>query len=1368
MRSNPRHNTYILATKGLKHALLAGILMILAGPAQGQVVPRLDWGTYHGGDQGEAFRDLYTDKLGNTYVIGSTTSPAGISTPGSYQPMPGGGPDVFLAKYSPSGTRLWATYFGGPAADQGQHVTMDTIGGFLYVTGFSSSASGIATGGVHQSALLGPSDAFLAKFDTTGALIWSTYFGGSEGETCNAVAVDGDGNATIIGWTNSSDNIASPGAHQPIFRGQQDIFIAQFDPNGFRRWSTYYGDIGFDIGLQVAVTPTNDIILSGWTSSVINIVSPGAYQIIYAGGTSDAILMKFSQNGTRIWSTYFGGTQEEYGDALYLDGSGDIFLAGPCTSPDGLATAGTHQPAIGGNFDGYVARFDANGNRIWGTYYGGPDIDVIYGITGSPDGSIMITGHSRSMTAIATTGTHQPTSGGNWDAFLARFDPMDGQRIWGTYYGGSQDDQSFGVACDSAGFIYMTGFSFSPDRISTAGASQETSAGDDDGFVARFAPCTEPEVTLVNGGYLCSGADIVLDLEFTGEAPFIVEWSIDGVNQPPITSDTTTLFFTVDGNLWTDSITILGVSSGPCRGLVLGPRPFVHALEPVSATNVTIDCNQADQTYTVSGNLSGGFAAYLDAGNTSVVINLDAFTSAPLPFATPYDIGITSGLMCDTVFLQGMSGCMLICPENFGTIRPDTTVCNGDDLPLYASGGASYAWTGPDNFTSNLQAPVITGMDEINEGVYTVIIRDNNGCPDTITTLVTVHTVNGNINPDQSVCFGDTIRLSASGGTAYLWSGPNGFSGMASDTFLANAAAGMSGLYSVSITDGTGCSTTLSTNVAVVAPPVVMIGSNSPVCEGATLQLAASGGTVYSWSGPGGFTGNADAVSRPDVSMADAGIYSVSVSDGSSCFTTATVDVQVLVGPSLNITSNEPLCTGQDLELTASGADQYEWSGPDAFTSLLANPVLPAVDISATGTYTLIGILANGCRDTTTLDVTVHPLPPAIVSQHPAPYCEGDDIQLSVSPAATYAWTGPGGFTSSQQAPVIPNISLSQQGVYDVTVTDSNGCTNEGSSTINIDVAPQVQIISAAAFCSGGTLVLEASGDPAVHTWSGPGGFAANGLLVSIDPVNATNAGTYWVTAVNVSGCEAHDSIVIVVDLPVTGSISGPDEICLGESIVLTAAGGTGYTWGTGMTGPTFSDTPTATSAYDVTVTQGACADTVDWMVLVKPLPVILVTAPGLIDIGSSATLSVTGADQYAWSPATGLSCTNCPNPIASPQETTVYCVTGETDGCTTDTCITLTVREECDLVLPNVFSPNFDGINDTWCSPLLPCAEEQSLQVYDRWGDLIFQAAGATVCWDGSSGDKQANPGVYVFVLELRRAGKESQYLQGDITLLR
>jgi gliding motility-associated-like protein len=1332
-----------------------------------QPIPRLEWATYHGGTGEDVFRDMAIDKTGHLYVIGSTQSAAGIATPGSFQNSLAGMSDVYVAKYTTDGALVWSTYFGGQFDDFGQSIALDTQGN-IFITGITSSQTGIASPGAFQTTNNGGfADAFVAKFDTDGNRVWSTYFGGNMDERSNSITIDDDGNVTIIGWTNSNSSIASPGAFQTTFQGQEDIYLAQFDNNGLRRWATYYGDIGYDIGLQVDADASNNLVISGWTSSTANFSTAVAFQTVYGGGTADAFIARFSQNGSRLWCSYYGGSFDEYGDALLVAENGDIYLAGPCNSPDAISTAGTHQPVIGGGFDAFVARFNASGSRTWGSYYGGPNDDVAYGLALDGEQNLYLTGYTRSASAIATVNAHQTTPGGDWDAYLVRMTNM-GMRQWATYFGGSGLDQSLGVEVDSSGYVYISGLTVSTNQVATTGSTQENyGGGTSDGFLARFSPCTDPVLTLLNGGYLCDGSNYVFDFQITGVPPYEITYSLDGVIQPPIVADTSPFYYTVL-QPWTDSIKLLSITSGPCSGQIAGAFDYVKTVEPVTSSNVVIDCNQNDLTYTVSLDLTGGVFSFLSVGSTSGFINVDHFTSSPLPFAQDFDIAITSGLMCDTVVLSGSSGCLVNCPIDFGTITPDTIVCDGSDIMLQASGGMSYAWQGPDNFTSNLPNPVITGAGTLNQGVYTVIVTDANTCKDTLTTLVEVHVVQGSITGDASVCAEENIQLFASGGITYQWSGPDNFSSTTENPMIANASVLQDGSYFVTITDQENCSVILSIDIMVHPLPDATASGNGPLCEGETLLLSAIGGSAYNWQGPSGFVSNQSNPSLINTAISNSGMYSVTVTDQNNCTDTDSVSVIILDAPEIMLTSNSPVCSGSDILLRGSGADGYSWSGPNGFTSSLPDATILNSGPSDSGLYSLIGINTNGCRDTLIEMIEVFPLPVVMVTSDKPEYCEGDTVHLEVTQASTYTWSGPAGFTSALQSPSIINITTQQQGTYNIQISDANGCTNEAQLNILVNSSPVTTISGDLTRCEGDTLQLSAQGDGITYAWTGPAALMSFSAQLILSDVSVVNSGTYILTTTNAENCHSIDSILVLVQATPLAAITGPDTICDGEEVLLTASGGLQYLWDNGQVGTVLIDFPNVSAGYEVTVTEGECSNVAAWNVIVNPLPQIILGGGTTISPGESIRLSATGADQYLWDPIDGLSCPTCPDPVATPDSTTTYCVTGFLNGCEAIECVVVNVVIDCDFDLPNVFSPNFDGSNDFWCSPKPDCVTDQTLTVFDRWGNALFNQTGEEVCWDGTSRNKEVSSGVYVFLLALKLSATETKYKTGDILLLR
>ncbi|MBK7666277.1 MAG: hypothetical protein IPJ32_02415 [Sphingobacteriaceae bacterium] len=237
------------------------------------------WGTYYGGTVSDRIRDVTTDASNNSYVVGftsSTTAGTIIATSGAFQTTHGGGGgawDAFIAKFNPSGVRQWATFYGGTGDDYGMANAIDGIATpNLYVTGYSSSlGTVITTAGAHQTTNSGGFDAFLLKFNSsTGARIWSTFYGNTNNDYGNDCAVDGANNIIAVGTTSNAPTstlIATPGSHQSASGINSDGFIVKFNPSGVRQWGSYYGGTTneYVYGCDVNKT-TNDIAFVGYSS----------------------------------------------------------------------------------------------------------------------------------------------------------------------------------------------------------------------------------------------------------------------------------------------------------------------------------------------------------------------------------------------------------------------------------------------------------------------------------------------------------------------------------------------------------------------------------------------------------------------------------------------------------------------------------------------------------------------------------------------------------------------------------------------------------------------------------------------------------------------------------------------------------------------------------------------------------------------------------------------------------------------------------------------------------------------------------------------------------------------------------------------
>jgi hypothetical protein len=205
--------------------------------------------------------------------------------------------------------------------------------------------------------------------------VWGTYYGGGGSDAAYSVKIDELGNILMAGGTEATSNIAS-GGHQNIFGGGlNDAFLVKFNSSGMRQWATYYGGSGgwnFEEAVSVAVDASNDIYITGTTSSTLSIASVGHQNM--NGGGNDAYLAKFNSAGVRLWATYYGGTGGERGRGVAVDNLQNVYLTGSTSSVSSIA-AGGHQNILGGSGDAFVVKFNSAGVRLWATYYGGTGND---------------------------------------------------------------------------------------------------------------------------------------------------------------------------------------------------------------------------------------------------------------------------------------------------------------------------------------------------------------------------------------------------------------------------------------------------------------------------------------------------------------------------------------------------------------------------------------------------------------------------------------------------------------------------------------------------------------------------------------------------------------------------------------------------------------------------------------------------------------------------------------------------------------------------------------------------------------------------------------------------------------------------------
>lgn len=823
------------------------------------------WGTYYGGAGAGSERSNFctSDINGNVYIGGQTTSNVGtqIATVGSHQSTLAGGNDAYIAYFNNSGVRLWGTYYGGTLNEVAQ-ASASFSNTFVYFSGFTTATGTVlATVGSHQISSGGSNDAFLVKLNSAnGTRVWGTYYGGAGVDKAYGCATDAADNVYLCGETTGSSGtiIATPSAQQPTTNIATAAFLAKFNSSGVRQWGTYYGGhSNIEAGFSCAPDGLGNVFLCGYSASNTStlIASPGSHQPIMAGA-QDGFLAKFnSTTGLRIWGTYYGGSFVDRAYSCTSDASGNIYLGGSADSNTGtvIATPGSHQ-SIGNTNNGFLAKFDNAGVRLWGTYYSAPSGgEVVYSTSIDALGNIYIAGQtaSQSGTAIATPFSHQETGGGAGftDAFLAKFNP-GGVRQWGTYYGGADIEVGNGCAVGLNSEVYLAGYSKSPTStlIATPGSHQPAfGGGTEDAFVTKLYDCQNIASSITGSTNICMGQTTTITYNGTGFTSYT--WTAGPTTNSIAVSPTTTTNYTVTAS----------TSTSQCKY----PYIVTVSVSSVPSTTLTTSSNSICSGNTVTLTASGATTYSWSNSSTSTVITISPSVT------TNYTVIGYNNICTDTKTITiGVTPTptVFISSTNY-------TLCSGNTASLLASGATTYSWVnGPTTASFAVTPTAVT--------IYTVI--GTSSLCSASSTLSIGYIVTPSISISASlgtICPSGSTTLSIIGSAStYSWNtGPTNTSIVVSPTTTTTyTAAGFNSIcYGLATT-----TIIVSNNITVLAS-----ASSQSICSGESVTLTANGASSYTWdTGPNTST----IVVSPTVTTT----YSVSGVNG-TCSGTANVIVIV-------------------------------------------------------------------------------------------------------------------------------------------------------------------------------------------------------------------------------------------------------------------------------------------------------------------------------------------------------------------------------------------------------------------------------------------------------------------------------------------
>jgi hypothetical protein len=1116
-------------------------------------------------------------------------------------------------------------------------------------------------------------------------VVWGTYYGGSSNsDFAYGVAASRDGSEVYLtGYTSStnSTSIATSGSFQQSASSTPDAFLAKFNATGVRQWATYYGGSSTEQGYCVALDNSGNVFMIGYTmSSGSTLGTSGVYQQSWSSGR-DAYVAKFNSSGTRLWGTYAGGTSDEYAYGLAVDATGDVFLSGYSNAGNTLASPFSHQQN-NLNQDAYVVKFNgSNGQRIWGTYFGGNSTELGFGVACDRSGNAILVGYTTGSTSgIASTNAHQGTYNANNDGFVVKFSAAQGTRLWGTYYGGSNTDYLYSVACGGdSNMIAVTGFTYSTSDIASGNGFKTTGdASYGDAFLVKFDSAGNrvwgtyfggdrsdyPEfgaaanidlndniyicgITYSNSGLAQNGIYNSLGGGSSGYydaylAKFLPGGNLDWATYYGGSSTTHDYGYGVGsdfrGNVYlcgrTSSSNQIATSGGhqptsgsTTDGFLVKIRDCALPGQPGTITGPTTVCEGNATTYSISAVTGATTYQWILPPGWTGTSNGTSITVTPN--GTSGTIRVKAGVTCGMGEARSLAINILPAPGAVITPSGPTEFCAGSNVTLTANTGTNltYVWKNGTNVLGTTTNAHVASTS----GLYTVEITSNvNNC--TSYSAVEVVTVNPNpaINfPPFS--FGCTnhapINLSATptGGT---YSG----AGVSGNTLnLLNAGPGIHSIV-YTVTDSNNCTSTANQSITINPAPVVNFPAFNNICADVLvpLNMATPPGGVYTGTGVTGTNFS------PFVSGAGSFNVTYTYIDNNNCQASQVQPITVYPLTSVNFPSITPKCIDApivNLFATPSGGT---FSGSGVVNTQF-HPLTGA------GNHVVHYYYTNqyNCTTHDSETIVVNPLP-TLNFANMGGVCDNAPVTMTATPAGG-TYTGPGTGNGAIFDPAAAGVGAH---AITYTYTDANTCTNSTTSTVQVDPQPVItsQPYIFVEICEGEPFAVNvgatnAGGYQWQHNSVDIAG--ANSTSYLVNNAQTVNSGNYQVIVNGVGACAAVELLssstaVLVNSNPAVNLTPGSDTICAGDTMMLNSGltSGMSYVWrlnGQNIPGATSYMYPaTAAGVYRVIATNlntGCDATSTDVTIGVNPSPDATIMYSGPTEFCEGNSLQINNED---------------------------------------------------------------------------------------------------------------------------------------------
>lgn len=701
-----------------------------------------------------------------------------------------------------------------------------------------------------------------------------------------------------------------------------------------------------------------------------------------------------------------------------------------------------------------------------------------------------------------------------------------------------------------------------------------------------------------SGDTLCIGGDILVDGSISSNNSDY-EWFVtdDPYTATLETSASSSNTFNFPYTAGDYSVYLFGSGSCISTGVVMPVTLFASVDATVTPTPTT--CGNNNGSITITAPIGGDGTYYYSLDDVTYQVS-NVFTGlAP----GDYDVYIaTVGNNCYAMYTVNVA----TSAPGAGSASINQSICPGGTATIVASGGTGYIWTDGVNNVGNTASVNVTPA---NTTQYTCLITDGSGCQSTASTTVTVNTPATaptiSASGPTTICAGSSVDLTSSYPTTNTWSTTE-----TSSTITVSST----GSYSVTYTDGNGCtSTSALTTVTVNAAPSIASGTvtNPSACATATgsIQVTGSGAGDVSWTGTQ--TGSATGISLPyTISSLPAGSYNITYTDGIGCVsnlvTEALNDPTPPATPSITAGSALTFCDGGSVVLTSSSLSGNNWSNAQT---------TGAITVTTSGTYSVTVTDGSGCSATSTptvVTVNSNPSAPTVTPSGATTFCDGGSVNLSSSQGTGNSWS---------TAETTQTITATTSGAYSVTYTNANGCSALSAPiTVTVNANPSVPTITAGGattFCDGGTVTLTSS-EISGNTWS---------TTETTGSIAVNTSGNYTVMFTDGNGCFT-TSVPTVVTVNANPALpivtpNGPTTICDGDMVTLSSSYGTGNVWSTSES--TASIDVSTTNTFSVTHTDAnGCSSVSDPIsIIVNALPTVTFGAlSDLCDYNAAITLT--------------------------------------------------------------------------------------------------------------------------------------------------